>query len=51
MLFVGLVENTMIVISAATGPFGHQDIERLLDRVPATDLAVALRDVRSFGSG
>lgn len=35
----------MIVVSAATGEFGRLVIDRLLDRVPAAEVAVAVRDV------
>jgi NAD(P)H dehydrogenase (quinone) len=35
----------MIVVSAATGQFGRLATDRLLDKVPATDVALAVRDV------
>lgn len=35
----------MIVVSAATGQFGRLTIDRLLDRAPAAEVAVAVRDV------
>ena len=35
----------MIVVSAATGQLGRLVVDHLLDRVPATDVAVAVRDV------
>lgn len=34
----------MIVVSAATGQFGRLVIDRLLDRVPVAEVAVAVRD-------
>jgi NAD(P)H dehydrogenase (quinone) len=34
----------MIIISAATGRFGRLAVDRLLERVPAPDVAVAVRD-------
>jgi NAD(P)H dehydrogenase (quinone) len=34
----------MIVVSAATGEFGRLVVDRLLDRVPAADIAVAVRN-------
>jgi NAD(P)H dehydrogenase (quinone) len=34
----------MIIISAATGQFGRIALDRLLERVPAADVAVAVRD-------
>ncbi len=39
----------MIVISAATGAFGRLVLDRLLDRVPAAEVAVAVRDVAKAG--
>lgn len=35
----------MIIVSAATGQLGRLAVDHLLDRVPATDVAVAVRDV------
>lgn len=35
----------MIVVSAATGEYGRLVVDRLLDRVPAAQVAVAVRDV------
>ena len=35
----------MIVVSAATGQFGRLATDRLLEKVPATDVALAVRDV------
>jgi len=35
----------MIVVSAATGDFGRLVVDQLLNRVPASDVAVAVRDV------
>ena len=35
----------MIVIAAATGEFGRLVVDQLLNRVPASDVAVAVRDV------
>lgn len=35
----------MIVVSAATGEFGRLVVDQLLDRVPARQIAVAVRDV------
>ena len=35
----------MIVVSAATGEFGRLVVDQLLNRVPASDVAVAVRDV------
>jgi NAD(P)H dehydrogenase (quinone) len=34
----------MIVVTAATGQYGRLVVERLLDRVPVADVAVAVRD-------
>lgn len=34
----------MIIVSAATGQYGRLVVERLLERVPAGDVAVAVRD-------
>lgn len=39
------LEKIMIVVTAATGEFGRLVIDQLLDRVPASDVAVAVRDV------
>jgi NAD(P)H dehydrogenase (quinone) len=39
----------MIVVSAATGQFGRLVVECLLKRVPASQVAVAVRDVRKAG--
>jgi len=36
----------MIIVSAATGEFGRLVTDRLLDRVPAAEVAVAVRDAR-----
>ena len=36
----------MIVVSAATGEFGRIVVDQLLNRAPASDVAVAVRDVR-----
>lgn len=35
----------MIIVSAATGQFGRLAVDRVLDRVPATEVAVVVRDV------
>ncbi len=35
----------MIVVSAASGEFGRLVVDQLLNRVPASDVAVAVRDV------
>jgi NAD(P)H dehydrogenase (quinone) len=35
----------MIVVTAATGEFGRLATDRLLEKLPATDVAVAVRDV------
>jgi hypothetical protein len=35
----------MIVVSAATGEFGRLVVDQLLNRVPASDVAAAVRDV------
>ena len=35
----------MIVVSAATGEFGRLVVDQLLNRMPASDVAVAVRDV------
>jgi NAD(P)H dehydrogenase (quinone) len=34
----------MIIVTGATGQLGRAIIERLLDRIPATDVAVTVRD-------
>jgi NAD(P)H dehydrogenase (quinone) len=39
------MEQIMIVIAAATGEFGRLVVDQLLNRVPASDVAVAVRDV------
>ena len=39
------MEKIMIVVSAATGEFGRLVVDQLLNRVPASDVAVAVRDV------
>lgn len=39
------MEKIMIVLSAATGEFGRLVVDQLLNRVPASDVAVAVRDV------
>lgn len=39
----------MILISAATGAFGRLVLDRLLERVPAAEVAVAVRDVAKAG--
>jgi NAD(P)H dehydrogenase (quinone) len=39
------MEKIMIVVSAATGEFGRLVVDQLLYRVPASDVAVAVRDV------
>ena len=36
----------MIVVSAATGEFGRLVVDQLLERVPSSQIAVAVRDVR-----
>jgi NAD(P)H dehydrogenase (quinone) len=40
------LEKIMIGLSAATGEFGRLVVDQLLNRVPASDVAVAVRDVR-----
>jgi NAD(P)H dehydrogenase (quinone) len=39
------LEKIMIVVSAATGEFGRLVVDQLLNRVPASDVAAAVRDV------
>ena len=39
------MEKIMIGLSAATGEFGRLVDDQLLNRVPASDVAVAVRDV------
>jgi uncharacterized protein YbjT (DUF2867 family) len=36
----------MIIVTGATGQFGHDVVERLLDRLPADGLGVSVRDPR-----
>src|SRR6185437_8322496 len=38
------MENNMIVITGATGKLGQHVVEQLLARVPARDIAVAVRN-------
>jgi NAD(P)H dehydrogenase (quinone) len=40
------MEKIMIVVSAATGEFGRLVVDQLLNRVPASEVAVTVRDVR-----
>ena len=40
-----LLEKIMIVVSAATGEFGRLVVDQLLNRVPASDVSVAVRDL------
>jgi uncharacterized protein YbjT (DUF2867 family) len=44
------MEKIMVVVSAATGEFGRLVVDQLLNRVLASDVAVAVRDVPPAGS-
>lgn len=40
----------MIIVTGATGQLGSQIVARLLDRVPAADVGVSVRDVARAGA-